>query len=173
MAATMTKKKTAAPIEPVSFDEIARKRISERIEAYRALVQRYAAGEQMAEADLNQAAELMEQLGLPQYAFNRDAEAIQRHARTHAKWAAAIENEPASRERSRVLAGEIADTEKKLRALREEAHRVNGAAGKSSSYSNTLAQLAADHPQVIADIDTAVRVRIDELNRRRQIGGAE
>ncbi len=174
MTVTTSRKKNdapAAPIGPISFDEIAAKRMRERIEAYRALVKRQAAGESLSESDAETGMLLMEQLGLPQYAFNRDVEAVQRHAVVRAKWDAAVANEPANRERAKQLAGEINEAEKKLRMLREEFQRANAATGKPGTYSNTLLSLASDHPHVLADLETAVRLRLDDINRRRQIVG--
>lgn len=177
MPATATKKTEkpdSAPAQPpVTFAEIAERKMRERIEAYRSLVKRHASGQAMESQDYERAAELLEQLGLPDYAFTRDAEAVQRHGRTHAKWAAAVENEPASRQRAKEVAAEVQALTAKLRALNEELLRAQAASSKSGAYAQTFTQLAADHPQVLADIDTAVRLRLEEINRRRQIGGAE
>lgn len=175
MAATATRKAATSPqpVVPISFDEIARKKMRERLEAYRTFVRQYAESGTLNELEMEKAAELLDLLFLPPYAFMRDVEAVQRHNRTHSKWAAAVENEPANRERARQLNAEIAEVEKRLRALREEAQKANAATGKPSAYGQTLAQLAVDHPHVLAEIDTAVKLRIEEMNRRRQMGGAE
>lgn len=175
MPATATKKtdKPQADLPPVSFAEIAARKMRERIEAYRDLVQRHAAGEVLEPQHYERASELLEQLGLPDYAFSRDAEAMQRHNRTHQKWAAAVESEPVARARAEELHREIQQLTAKVRAANEELRITQNVPGKITSYAATLAQLAADHPQVLAGIDTAVRLRVDELNRRRQMGGAE
>jgi predicted nucleic acid-binding Zn-ribbon protein len=175
MAATATRKAATPPqpVAPISFDEIARKKMRERLEAYRTFVRQYAESGTLNELEMEKAAELLDLLFLPPYAFMRDVEAVQRHNRTHSKWAAAVENEPANRDRARQLNAEIVEIEKRLRALREEAQMANAAIGKPSAYGQTLSQLAVDHPHVLAEIDTAVKLRIEEMNRRRQMGGAE
>lgn len=171
MAATATKK-TQPIAPPVSFAEIAERKMRERIEAYRALVQRHATGEVLEAQDYERAAELLEQLHLPDYAFSRDVEAVQRQSRTHRKWVAASESEPINRERAKQLADEVQTLTVKLRALNEQLRIANGAAGKVTAYAHTLTQLAVDHPHLFADIDSAARLRSEEINRRRQMGGA-
>jgi hypothetical protein len=173
--ATATKSKATAPAEsalPVTFAEINARKVRERIEGYREIVGRQAAGEMLSVADMERAAELLEQLGLPQYAFTRDAEAMQRAKATGDKLQAAIDAQPANAKRAADLAVEIEALRRKLEMLREEHRQANAKATKGSAYEHSLRQLAAEHPHVLADLDTAVRLRIEELDRRKQIGGA-
>ena len=176
--ATATKSKRAeaateaAPAVPVTFAAINARKVRERIESYREIVTRYAAGSTMTVEDMERAAELLEHLGLPQYAFTRDAEALQRAKVTGGKLQAALDGQPANAQRAADLAVEIEALRKKLEMLREEHRRASAAAGKGGAYDHTLRQLAAEHPTVLADLDTAVRYRIEELDRRKQIGGA-
>ena len=176
--ATATKSKRAeaateaAPAVPVTFAEINARKVRERIESYREIVTRYAAGNTMTVEDMERAAELLEHLGLPQYAFTRDAEALQRAKVTGGKLQAALDGQPANAQRAADLAVEIEALRKKLETLREEHRRASAAAGKGGAYDHTLRQLAVEHPTVLADLDTAVRYRIEELDRRKQIGGA-
>jgi len=176
--ATATKSKRAeaateaAPAVPVTFAAINARKVRERIESYREIVGRYAAGNTMTVEDMERAAELLEHLGLPQYAFTRDAEALQRAKVTGGKLQAAIDGQPANAQRAADLAVEIEALRKKLETLREEHRRASAAAGKGGAYDHTLRQLAVEHPTVLADLDTAVQHRIEELDRRKQIGGA-
>jgi hypothetical protein len=176
--ATATKSKRAeaateaAPVVPVTFAAINARKVRERIESYREIVTRYAAGSTMTVEDMERAAELLEHLGLPQYAFTRDAEAMQRAKATGDKLKAAIDAQPANAQRAADLTVEIEALRRKLETLREEHRRASAAAGKGGAYDHTLRQLAHEHPHVLADLDTAVQIRIDELDRRKQIGGA-
>jgi hypothetical protein len=95
--------------EPVTVEMIATKRLRERIEAYRALVARHAAGEMLTVDDMERVAELLEQIGLPDFAFTRDADAINRHAKAHGKWTAFVADEPRQRERGKEVMAEIED----------------------------------------------------------------
>jgi len=174
MMATATKSKAAAaePVVPVTFDEINRRKVRERIAAYREIVARRASGEMLSVSDMERAGELLDQLSLPAYAFDRDAEAVQRFRTARAKYDDAVRAEPGYRQRAEELAAEIDAMKKKLEALREE-HRITVAKGnKGTAYLHSVAQLENDHPHVIGDLDQAVRLRVEELDRRKQIGGA-
>lgn len=167
---TTTKTRKTEPAPPPTFDGIARKKMAERITAYRGFVKRHVEGESLSEDDLLQVVTLLEGMSLPDFAWSRDCEAAQRFNVTHGKLRAALDAEPANRERSRELAMEIEALQGKLRMLQEELRRAQAGAHKSTAYSHTLAQLAADHPQALGDIDTAVTLRLEELNRRKAGG---
>lgn len=164
---TATKTKTTPPPAPPTFATIARKKMRERIERYRGFVKRQVEGEALDEADLVQVTDLLEGLGLPDFAWARDIEALQRAYASNAKFKAAVDAEPAARQRAAELLAEIATLRAKLQALTEEHRRAQAAASKSAAYSHTLEQLSADHPHLLGDIDTGVTFRLEELNKRR------
>ena len=167
---TMTKTRTkSADTPPATFDGIARKKMRERLTAYREFVKRQAEGESLSEDDLSQVADLLEGLGLPDYSWPRDVEASQRFAVTSGKLKVAVDAEPANRQRSLELAKEAEALQAKLRTLHEELRRTQAGAGKVAGYGQTLRQLAADHPQALADIESAVTLRVEELNRRKAV----
>jgi len=171
---TATAKKTPQTIEavPVTFDEIARRKMRERIAAYREIVTRRADGKPMTVADMERAGDLLDHLGLPGFAFDRDTEAVLKYRAAADKMQAAVDAVPASRERAEALAVEIEELRQKLVALREE-HRLTVAkVGKPTAYSTSVAMLQNDHPNVLADLDVAVRLRVDELDRRKNGGAA-
>jgi hypothetical protein len=168
---TATKAKTkSADTTLLTFDSIARKKMLERMTAYRGLVKRQAEGEQLKEVELSQAADLLEGLGLPDFAWFRDVEATQRFNVTSGKFRAALDAEPLNRERAEHLRNEVEVVRAKLLTLQEELRRAQAGAGKSAAYGQTLAQLANDHPQALAPIDDAVTLRLEELNRRKAGG---
>jgi hypothetical protein len=172
--ATATKSK-ATPAEsalPITFAEINARKVRERVEAYREIVGRHATGGRLTVDDMERAGELLEQLGLPQYTFERDVQAVQRAKATGDKLQAAVDAQPGNAERAGVLAAEIEALRIKLESLREEHRRAVAGASKGTAYEHTLRQLAAEHPHVLADLDTAVQLRIEELDRRKKNGGA-
>lgn len=172
----------AAQVEPVvaekksrsknatlpSFADIARKKMGVIVQAYRSLLARHARGESLEEADLSQVVDLLENMGLPDYTWVRDTEAMQRFAMVEAKHRAALDAVDANQQRSVELAREVELTQAKLRTLQEELRKAQAAIGKPAVYANTLAQMASEHPHAIGPIDTAVSMRLDELNRRKQ-----
>jgi hypothetical protein len=164
---TKTRKAPSADTPPATFDGIARKKMRERLTAYRGFVKRQAEGEALSEDDLSQVADLLEWLGLPDYSWPRDVEAAQRFAVTSGKLKAAVDAEPANRQRSLELSKEVEALQVKLRALHEELRRARAGASKAAAYSQTLSQLAVDHPQALGDVDQAVTLRLEELNRRK------
>lgn len=167
-------KQTETAAEPITFDEINRRKVRERVEAYRDIVTRRATGGTITVADMERAAELLEQLGLPQYTFDRDVDAVQRFKGARDKWQAAADAAPDHATRATELAAEVEALTKKLAGLREQLHLANAKRGKPETYRQTLAQLQHDHPHVLADLDQAVRLRIEELDRRKRatVGGA-
>ena len=170
---TATKNRPAAePAVPVTFDEINRRRVRERIEEYRAIVTRRAAGETLGVTDMERAGELLDLLGLPLYTFDRDTYAVQKLRISADKMQAAVDAAPGHKQRAAELTVEIETLRKQLEALREEQRIASSKAGKPGAYEHTVAQLKVDHPHVLANLDTAVQLRIEELDRRKQIGGA-
>lgn len=170
MTPTATKKTPPAAVEPPSFASIARKKMRARIEEYRALLKRHADGETLTEADLSHVVDLLEGMGLPDFTWSRDCEASRRFAMVSGKYKVAVDAEPANRLRCEDLAKEVEVTQTKLRVLLEELRKAQSAAAKSVAYGHTLAELATAHPHAVADIDTAVTLRLDELNRRKREG---
>lgn len=164
---TKTRTKPADPAAPPTFADIARKKMRDRLQAYRQFVKRQAEGEQLEEAELATVADCLESLGLPDYAWALHVEALQRHAAVSAKLRAVVDAEPANRQRSVELAKEVEALQAKLRTLQEEQRRTQVGAGKSAAYGQSLAQLAVEHAVVLADLDDAVTLRMEELNKRR------
>lgn len=160
--------KTKPAPEPMTFAEIAHKRLRERIMQYRDLVQRHANGGTLDVAEMEEAADLMEQIGLPQYTFERDADAMRRFTLVQAKVQAAADAAPDHKARAAELAAEIEATRKKLAAMQEEHRIAVNKSNKPGTYTHTLNQLASEHPTVLADLDTAVRLRGEELDRRKR-----
>jgi uncharacterized protein YggE len=171
---TTTAKKKPEAIEPVpvTFDEIDRRKVRERVEAYRDIVTRRADGKIITVADMEKAGELLDHLGPLGYAFDRDAEAVLRFRVAAAKMQAAINAVHSAKQRGDELATEIEVLRQKLVALREE-HRLTVAkVSKPTAYSASVVMLQNDHPVVLADLDVAVRLRVDELDRRKNGGAA-
>jgi uncharacterized protein YggE len=171
---TATAKKKPEAIEPlaVSFSEIAARKMRERVEAYREIVTRRADGKTITVSDIERAGELLDHLGLPGFAFDRDTEALVKFRAAAAKLQAAVDAVPAAKQRAEELAAEIEVQRQRLVALREE-HRLAAAkVGKPQAYTASVVTLENEHPVVLADLSVAVRLRLAELDRRKHQGGA-
>lgn len=168
MTTTTTKKTTTPAAAPLTFDDIARKKMRARLEEYRQLLRRQTEGEPLGEEELSNVVTLLEGMGLPDYTWTRDLEAVQRFSVVQGKYKAAVDAEPANQKRAGELAEEVELLQQKLHVVREELRKAQAGSGKSASYARSLTVLAAEYPQALADIDTAVRLRLEELNRRKQ-----
>jgi hypothetical protein len=166
MTTTKTRK-TTEPSAPPTFGDIARKKMLERVEAYRKYARRAADGEQLNESDLSDVADLLAVMSLPDYAWPLHLEALRRHDAVAAKLKAAVDAEPANRQRSMELAREIEAVQSKLQALLEERRKAQAGINKPAVYHNSLAQLEAEHPVVIGNVDTAVMLRLADQEKRR------
>lgn len=171
---TATAKKKPEAIEPlpVTFDEIARRKVRERIVAYREIVTRRADGKTITVTDMEQAGDLLDHLGLPGFAFDRDAEAVLKFRAAAAKLQGAVDAVPAAKQRAEQLAAEIEVQRQRLVALREEHRLAVAKSHKPSAYTASVMTLENEHPTVLADLDEAVRLRLAELDRRKLGGGA-
>jgi hypothetical protein len=164
---TKTRKAPSADTPPPTFGDIARKKMQARIEAYRQHARRAADGEQLTEEALSDVADLLAVMSLPDYAWTLHVEALKRHDAVAAKLRAVVDAEPANRERSQELRREIEAVQAKLKTLMEERRLAEVAVNKPGTYGHSLAQLEAEHPVVLGDIDTAVTLRLTEQEKRR------
>lgn len=162
-----TRKTEASP--PPTFAGVARKKMRERIEAYRKHVRRAADGEQLNDSDLSDVADLLAVLSLPDYAWSLHVEAMKRHDVVAAKLKAALDAEPANRVRSLELGKEIEALQAKLRTLLEEQRQAQARANKGGAYDHSLRQLEAEHAVVLGNIDAAVTLRLAEQEKRRTV----
>jgi uncharacterized protein YggE len=173
---TATAKRKPEAIEPqalpVTFDEIARRKMRERIVAYREIVTRRADGKTITVSDMEQAGDLLDHLGLPGFAFERDTEAVLRFRAAAAKMQAAVDAVPAAKQRAEELAAEIEAQRQRLVALREEHRLAVAKANKPQAYVASVVTLENEHATVLGDLDVAVRLRLAELDRRKQGGAA-
>lgn len=164
---TKTRGRKAEASAPPTLADVARRKMVAHLETYRGLLRRQADGESLTDEELSVVTEALEALGLPDWCWPRDQEALQRHAVAHAKFKAAADAEPANRDRAAELTSEVEALQAKLAGMREELRRAQAGANKSVAYGATLAQLAAEHPHVLADLDDAAQLRLDELSKRR------
>ena len=169
---TATKAWVPAP-PPMSFEEIAHRKVRDHLKAYRQIVEKHAAGELVSGDEMEAAAQSLDHLGLPGYTFARDVEALHRHKATTKKHDAAVVAEPEHTARAAELAVEIDAVRAKYQKLREEHRLASSHSSQPALFRQTLEQLQLDHPHVLADLDIATQLRIEELDRRRRIGGGE
>jgi hypothetical protein len=161
---TVKTRKATEPTPPPTFADIARKRISQHLTAYRGFVERAVAGEQLNEDDMMGVYDALERLHLPTFTFERDVQGVKDHARCAGKAADAQAREPEQRQRGRQVTEEIAKLTKQLNELRAEAHRLSvGGPLKLTAYLQRLNELKSLHPHVLLPLDKAVELRASAL----------
>ena len=152
------KRKTS---EPLSMEQLQERNTRERLTAYRDLVARAAAGEQLRDDDLGTASDLLDALGLPPYAWARDVQAkrddntaVEQEARLRAA-------EPDRRARERDAAERVKALEDELKTMRQRLHEA--ATAEPMRLMGVMRQrneLRANHPHVLCDIGQAVVFRL-------------
>lgn len=170
---TAPTKRVRRKVENLTVEQVAERRMAQRLTDYRALVSRAAQGEQLGEHDMADALDLLEQLHLPGFAFTRDTEALQRYQAAKDKLQRAIDAKPAAEIRTAELSQQIADITAKLSGLREELRITQAKVTKPQAYSLTLQIMEADHPHLLDTMERAVAWRLEQQRKRLQAAGGE
>ena len=161
-------KKTETPPVP-SFEEIALRRVAQKLQEYRKIVATHAAGERLTVPQMERTAELLEELGLPDFAFVRDAESVNRYAAARAKHENAVAGNADAVATAEQLRLKLETAKKQVAELQTALHAAHAKTNKPEAYRQTLQQLEIEHPHILAPIDEAARLRCDELSRRRRV----
>lgn len=146
---------------PMTMEQRAEQRMRETIVAYRGLVARAAAGEQLPDDAMEQAAELLDALGLPPLTWARDVQAQQQFNSALADESRLGEAEPGNAARLQTIAARLKAIEDEAKTLRVEQHDL--ATLQPSRRVNAFRrqhELTANHPHVLDGIEQAVRFRL-------------
>lgn len=171
MATTATRRSKEQAAPAVTFADVARKRMRDRIEQYRASVQRAAAGQQLDAAELEAALEALTTMGLPDYAWDRDVSAQRDYASTVQTLNEAQARRPASEARLTEIVARIRTIEEELKALRSERHTLADVDPMTRvNTQQRLNELALNHPHLFLDVAEAVRLRQEA--RAKTTGGS-
>jgi len=162
------KRKVAEPKAPPTFEQIAERKLTEKLTAYRGLVTRAASGEQLPEIDLEAAVELLAFLGLPEYSWRRDIQAKIDHDAVVKAQAEVRAQRPANEKRLAEIAERLKAVESELASLREERHRLGSVSDHLlAGYMTRLGELEANHPHVLTPMEDAVRFRLEQQRKRQ------
>jgi hypothetical protein len=168
---TITTRKPRSQATPVpTFTEIAHGKMRDRIEAYRDYVARAAGGEKLPEADLGKVLELLEQMGLPDFAWARDVDAAKAFALAKQDEQRMESERPADAARAKALSERLAALEVEMQGVRGELYQV--AEWKPSKLVDVMRrqhELEAGHPHVLGSLDVATELRVKAVERSRTI----
>ncbi len=152
--------------KPLTMEEIQEQKTRERITAYRELVTRAASGEQLGDADMTTASDLLDALGLPPYTWARDVQAKRDDDAAALDESRYRDAEPDRQEREAELSSKVEAMEAELLTLRQELRNV--ATGEPMTLVNVLRrrnELRANHPHVLGDVEQAVAFRLQATRR--------
>jgi predicted nucleic acid-binding Zn-ribbon protein len=171
---TATKKPAATPAAPVSIQDAAAKRMQERITAYRKAVEDAAAGKSMSAETVEAVLEHLDAMGLPDFAWQRDVEAVRQMGRLAVEVEAFDAERPGRAQRIAKLLEEIKRCEQSLKDARAEHYNLTHTA--EMQYVDRLRrqnELVAGHPHVFATVENAAAMRLAEKAKGRNTTAAE
>lgn len=172
--ATATKKPAATPAAPVSIQDAAEKRMQERIAAYRKTVEDAAAGKSLSAETVDAVLGHLDVMGLPEFAWQRDVDAVRKMGELTAEVEAIDAERPAREKRVTTLLADIERIEKSLKESRSELYNLTRVV--ESKYVDRLRrqnELIAAHPQVFATVADAAKLRLAEKSKGRNTTAAE
>lgn len=168
---------TLAPPRPprptATMEQVFERKIRDSLVTYRELVGRAASGEQLSDADLGEAADLLDRLGLPPYTWNRDIQAKRDDATAAEQEAHLRAAEPQRQARERDLSERVKAMEAELNRLRLELR--NAATAEPMRLAGILQQrntLKANHPHVLGDVEHAVEFRLQAKRKAMRPSGS-
>jgi hypothetical protein len=173
---TTAKKRKA---EPLTFEQVAEKKLRDNLERYRGYVERAVAGEFLDENELEEVAALLSQLRLPELAWAQHQQAIRDNAAAAERQREIEAATPAKEKELRELTVEVQRLEKLLEEKRLRLRTVEGGQMKLVDALRKQNELRVLYPDVVDSLDNAVRRRLDERgnmfarHRDRPTGSSE
>lgn len=167
MSPATAKRPKNAP--PPTLEEAAAARLREDLEQYREQVADAADGGEFHGPQLERVAALLERLGLPRYAWQRDIDSL----KLHRKLAADVETLEAGRQadadEANVLTTEIKHVERRLTQARSRLHELTVVRPQTiTGLYQRLHELAVGHPHTLGDIDKAVAMKLAAQQREAE-----
>lgn len=151
------------PVVP-SYGEIIRKRIRDDVTAYREIVTRAAAGEQLSEVEILSAYETLQRLGFPPGQLEQDLAAVREHTKNKTRWSEYVAREPEERARLLEVEKELEQLKQRTNELRAQAHRLSfGSSMKAAGALQRCNELTVTYAHVLSDLEQAVEARARAL----------
>jgi len=156
---TTAKKRKA---EPLTFEQIAERKLRETLEQYRGYAERSSAGEFLNENDLEEVAALLAQLRLPELAWSQHMQAIRDNKAAAEKQRQIEAAKPAEEQELRELTAEVRRLEKLLEETRLQLRSVQRGEMRIVDVLRKQNELRVLYPDVIDSLDNAVKRRLDQ-----------
>ena len=156
----MPKTNRPADQTPVTFDAIARKRISESLSMYRDEVARAADGEPQTEKQLCRVIEVLAALGIPESEWAADVSATREFNTYEVRRIEEEDAQPAYHAEGKRLAAEIDEVEKRLKELKAQQYAVGRRPHRLVAAVQRLEELKRQRPHLFLPLDVATERRL-------------
>ena len=163
-------KRKRSKAEHLTMEQVTERRMQEVLEQYRAIVAKAANGEQLDVREMEQAAELLERMGLPSWCLDRDVRAKRDYDAASLAVQHARAQLPDAEARGAAAAKRIKELEQELLTLRQQHHSdMRKLPGKITHNGQRCGELRTFHPHMFADLVEAARLRILERDKGRPL----
>lgn len=149
-----------ATLEPVTFDQVQRRRIVSRLAEYRELVAKAAAGTPTIE-EMSRAGDLLAALGVPLRSWEKDLQAHRDYQQVVASEAEAAATRDADERRSAELVETIRRLEQELQAAKAEHYTVSHVRPMTRvGLAQRRNELTVAHGHLFRELDEAAEMRL-------------
>lgn len=170
--ATATKappRKTKQPAPELTLDQVAEQNLRERLADYREQVEAAADGRQFDASELAIVEDLLRDLELPTYAWDRDVAALKKHRQLRAQADELQANRPAEIEEAKRLQAEIPHIERRLNEARAKLNELtNVRTATGVGLEQRLQELRVNHPHVLGSVDRAIELKLTARRKRAE-----
>lgn len=156
---TTTKRQRKQAAEPLTFEQIAERKLRENLETYRGYVEKAAAGEFLDEQALERVAELLAVLRLPELAWKQHVDAVREHRVAVERQREIEAAKPTEQAQMRELTGEVQRLEKLLQEKRLRLGSLQRSELRLVDALRKQNELRTLYPDVLATVDNAVTRR--------------
>ena len=154
-----------------ALDRQATERLTKTLEAYRLRVQGVADGKALTARQVDEVAGLLEALGLPRFAFDRDVQAVQKYHSLEANLTELESAEDDERLEAEALEKEIAGIRRRLGEATGRLHEIRSVRPMTrAGLATRLGELESVHPHCLMPIAKAVRIRLQAKAKAQPAG---
>lgn len=167
--ATKAPRKTKQPAPELTLDQVAEQNLRELLGNYREQVEAAADGRQFDASDLAIVEDLLRDLELPTFAWDRDVAALKKHRQLRAQADQLQANRPAEIEEAKTLTAEIPHIERRLAEARAKLNELtNVRTATAVGLDQRLQELKVNHPHILGTVDRAVELKLTARRKRAE-----
>lgn len=152
---------------PMTLEQAAAAKMRETLQQYRERVVEAADGMPFFASQLEVVDALLTELGLPRFAWERDADALKRHRQLTADATALEAARQDDADEAAVISAELKALERRMAQARGRLHELTTVRPQTIvALHQRLHELEANHPHTLSDIDKAVALKMAAQQRK-------